>query len=62
MKVAEYRCLGCGLSYSGAPGPTSCPRCGHAYIQWLNVKLWHPDCPESIFPARSPLPTRLAAA
>lgn len=34
--TAAYRCLGCGRAWEAAPGPVSCPSCGHQYVAWLN--------------------------
>ena len=36
--VALYRCERCAHEWSGKPGPTQCPRCGHPYVKWTNYE------------------------
>ena len=35
---AEYLCLSCAHQWKGEPGPTSCIRCAHDYVKWLNYE------------------------
>lgn len=35
---AKYKCDSCNFKWSQLVGPTQCPRCGHLYCKWLNLK------------------------
>lgn len=39
--IGKYRCLKCKHKWSESPLPnmgTTCPKCKHVYIKWLNFK------------------------
>lgn len=39
--LAHYKCLNCGCEWESRTGPTQCPKCGFAYMKWLNYeKMW----------------------
>jgi len=40
---AKYKCLKCNYKFESNPGPTSCPNCGHLYIEWLNYRGYWKD-------------------
>jgi len=40
MNLAEFKCVRCGFVWSDVPGPTSCPVCGHLYVEWTNYEQW----------------------
>ncbi len=37
---AKYKCCKCHHKYEGEPGPTTCPKCGHIYVKWVNYEEW----------------------
>lgn len=37
---AKFRCLSCGYKWESEPGPTTCPKCGHFYVKWVNYEEW----------------------
>ena len=36
--IAKYKCLKCKYRWEGKPTSVICPKCGHVYIKWLNLK------------------------
>lgn len=43
---AEFRCLKCGFEWTSEPGPTSCFKCNHLYVKWVNYEEWRENAPE----------------
>ena len=41
--LAQYQCQNCKLKWQKRPGPQTCPRCQHLYIDWLNVDDFKED-------------------
>ena len=54
--LSKFRCMNhaCGHRYEAAIGPTSCPRCGSIYVEWLNYRQQFPNGPTRDYVAWKP--------
>lgn len=38
VELAVFMCLTCARVWTSAPGYTSCPHCGAAYVKWVSFR------------------------
>jgi len=46
QNFAKFKCLKCDFEWTAQPGPTSCFRCNHLYVKWVNYEEWKENTSE----------------
>jgi 5'(3')-deoxyribonucleotidase/ribosomal protein L37E len=40
VSKAHLKCMKCAHDFHTAPGPTTCPACGHGKLEWIDYEGW----------------------